>query len=1026
MRPFGSRPAVVSARATPLSGRVHLGLILLVAGAMLLPTGWLAGAPSAAGSAFSTAAPHPGSTSTALPVSERSVGPSSLAPSVADTPTEPKGQSLSSPSAPPMSSPTTNLLSPLAHNPAQRGEIALPDGEFAQAIPRAGGPLGTGDPLTYLQAASVLTTVVAGFDGEQWSIVFAEGIAAPSPLGIATSNLTEEVNCTTWVGTPSSEIYVPATPVSAPLGNSNFYFAVFLSSGGTPPLLFAEVVNGTASLLFTLSGGIGCYSPMLLTMAPVPTDILDSSQAMALLDASGESAYLSQFPGSLREWFVEDYGAEPLWNFYEGAPCGAEFWGEVDAWDGSLYADVTDACYYNLTFVATGLPAGTDWSIAMTTQQNGRTIYYDGSGTGLTVPFSVPNGSYSFTASAYGYSALPASGILSVAGVNVTETIAFTLRPGFYTVSFVASGLTAAEPWWNVEILTTVETSYSTNDTISFVLPNGSYSYEVSAYGYRATPSTGEVQVDGGPVSVSIVLTPIPISVLVMFVETGLPEEYQGQLVFWSVTVTASNGSTESAGGLLNTAELGLYSGNYTFTISSGSSDFVPSPATGTFIVRNASVAISVAFSVKPGVYTVAFNGTGLPSNSSFPVALVSGIGPLLMPDGESLFYVTNGSYNYAIGSVTGFVATPWAGTVTVSGGSVEVTISFAPVSDYLVTFSETGLPAGSSWNSFWYVSFGVRDASSYGTSTLAFYVPNGSYGFLVGSYVANMSATPSNGTLTVNGSDVVQAVVFSLIPAYYTVVFTESGLPVGTFWEVVLNGTAERTTDEVTTFDLPDGSYAYLVIGPSGHRISNRAPSGALTVDGSDLNESFVFVRGATYSIAFSRSGLPKNESWCVTLQGWNRCTGKASLRFGNLTSGSYSYVVSPMSGQLISARMNGAAIPLTGTLGVATKGLSVSLQFEYRYAIEFSEVGLPTGTNWSITLKGVTRWSTNGTIWFSEPNGTYGYKIGPEANYRHIGTPSVVKVKGGDFFVVVTFTARAGLLPGPPVVPALARSRS
>jgi len=45
--------------------------------------------------------------------------------------------------------------------------------------------------------------------------------------------------------------------------------------------------------------------------------------------------------------------------------------------------------------------------------------------------------------------------------------------------------------------------------------------------------------------------------------------------------------------------------------------------------------------------------------------------------------------------------------------------------------------------------------------------------------------------------------------------------------------------------------------------------------------------------------------------------------------------------------------------------------------YTIRFTETGLPTGTQWSVTLNGTTKSSTTNTIIFSEPNGTYSYRI-------------------------------------------------
>jgi hypothetical protein len=180
--------------------------------------------------------------------------------------------------------------------------------------------------------------------------------------------------------------------------------------------------------------------------------------------------------------------------------------------------------------------------------------------------------------------------------------------------------------------------------------------------------------------------------------------------------------------------------------------------------------------------------------------------------------------------------------------------------------------------------------------------------------------------------------------------------------------------------------------------------------VAGASLNESFAFAKGPTYSIVFSRSGLPKGETWCVMLEGWTRCTGQGSVRYANLMNGTYSYGVRSMPGQSIFASLRGTALPLTGNLTLTSKGLTVALKYVYPYAVTFVESGLPSGTSWSVTLKGNTHTSSTSTIAFSEPNGTYGFKIGSETGYVHVAVPAGAKVKGAPVTITVTFKEKPG----------------
>ena len=52
--------------------------------------------------------------------------------------------------------------------------------------------------------------------------------------------------------------------------------------------------------------------------------------------------------------------------------------------------------------------------------------------------------------------------------------------------------------------------------------------------------------------------------------------------------------------------------------------------------------------------------------------------------------------------------------------------------------------------------------------------------------------------------------------------------------------------------------------------------------------------------------------------------------------------------------------------------------------YAIKFTEIGLPSSTSWSVTLDGLTETSTNETLTFNEPNGSYSYVIPGISGYR------------------------------------------
>ena len=66
--------------------------------------------------------------------------------------------------------------------------------------------------------------------------------------------------------------------------------------------------------------------------------------------------------------------------------------------------------------------------------------------------------------------------------------------------------------------------------------------------------------------------------------------------------------------------------------------------------------------------------------------------------------------------------------------------------------------------------------------------------------------------------------------------------------------------------------------------------------------------------------------------------------------------------------------------------------------YTVTFAESGLPSGTDWSVTLGSSQRSASTSSIIFVEANGTYGYRIGPVTGRYTNRTAGSVVVDGFD----------------------------
>jgi YVTN family beta-propeller protein len=194
-------------------------------------------------------------------------------------------------------------------------------------------------------------------------------------------------------------------------------------------------------------------------------------------------------------------------------------------------------------------------------------------------------------------------------------------------------------------------------------------------------------------------------------------------------------------------------------------------------------------------------------------------------------FSEPNGTYSYSVESINGYTVSPQSGSLYVQGLAISQSVTFAPVSGYEVTFSQTGLRAGVSWS----VTLGATTLTST-SSTITFAETNGSYSYDI-SNVSGYLLLQSSGILTVSGSSVTKTVTYS---EQYSMTFVESDLPSGATWTVTLNGTSESSNTDSITFQELNGTYSFSVNSSTNYTISPA--SGTVVISGSPVNQSVQF----------------------------------------------------------------------------------------------------------------------------------------------------------------------------------------
>jgi hypothetical protein len=159
-------------------------------------------------------------------------------------------------------------------------------------------------------------------------------------------------------------------------------------------------------------------------------------------------------------------------------------------------------------------------------------------------------------------------------------------------------------------------------------------------------------------------------------------------------------------------------------------------------------------------------------------------------------------------------------------------------------------------------------------------------------------------------------------------------------------------------------------------------------------------------YTVMINESGLPSGTSWSVTLNGTEESSTTNTITFQE-TNGTYSYAISSISGY--------RANTYSGKITITGNPVSIYINWTMTtYPITIVERGIPNGTSWSVTLTGttfsghninITLSSTNNSIIFNEPNGSYAYTA-------HLPSGYSSNNKGGSFTVSgqsLTYTMNA-----------------
>ena len=236
------------------------------------------------------------------------------------------------------------------------------------------------------------------------------------------------------------------------------------------------------------------------------------------------------------------------------------------------------------------------------------------------------------------------------------------------------------------------------------------------------------------------------------------------------------------------------------------------------------------------GTVAVWFYAYGLNSGTSWSVTL--GSQTLSTTNDELVFYVTPGTYDFTAGAVAGYAIAPATGVVTAVGGYFEVDLEYTAM--YAVTVSESGLPAGSTWEAI------VGGTAVTGTTaTLTVMAPYGTNDYQIVSQTAGYAPSPASGSIYVTGA---YALATTFTAVTYAVTVSESGLASGQAWSATADGQTQSTTGTSMTFYLANGTTSISIGAVSGYTVS--ASTVSVSVNGQATGASVTFSPTSTTAL--------------------------------------------------------------------------------------------------------------------------------------------------------------------------------
>ena len=677
---------------------------------------------------------------------------------------------------------------------------------------------------------------------------------------------------------------------------------------------------------------------------------------------------------------------------------------------------------YTYQLQAVGLPSGTSWSAGV--------YFLNLFGPGNTTPL------YVNTSSSSSMTLHIAAGlyviIYGIGTPDITrefivpsnQLIVDLQFPELYASTFTETGIPAnANYSLEVKDSNISYINHTNSNSMIAYLPNGTY--EVYAGINDADIYIEDVTVLGSSITANL---NFPLLYKVNFLKGSAPSPstWGVELIRATLLVNYTVSYLFTTSG--NSLKVFLPSGYYRQTDYINNTYIESAP----FLVDSSSLNITVNF---PSIYRVTFDESGLSNNLSWSIeALTTSFSTLgfsyVLSSSSNQLSLPDGLYKWTANSFV--IQSESSGEFAVTGQSIVENVIFKLPTLHKVTFTETGLTPGVSWE----VSVSNKSGSylvsntSY-NSIMSLNVPDGNY-----NYTITEGAYSITKPFTISG--ITESFTISL-PALFKAKFIESGLKSGASWSVAISNYNNSYNYVNSTFGstmialIPVGMFNYT-LGEfiSGYYfISIKTKPYPFTESGSPLNINSILPNLIPVTFNF----LNLSAGYCWNLKVYNESATVSYSEYG--TSNSLlifvpegSYIFSASEGTVSTFNYLGIyptnQISIKATsFNVVTSSQTININFPILYHKVIYETGINLGTKWSISVYnsvgGSTYYSVNvssgSSLSLLLVNGTYTYEAS-EGNYSVLsGTLNVTgtstATKTLTFATVYSVTFIASMIP-------------